>query len=123
MSKIFGPLLRELRLKNKITLRSFCIKTWLEPATVSCIEREVLDPPQSPKILKRITEVLRLVEGTSEYEEFILAAETSRAKFKDSSTQTELLGKLPLVPLKTDGTRLSEEQIDRLLKMVKAKFK
>lgn len=48
----FGALFRELRLKNKITLRQYCIKNGFDSGNISKLERNLIAPPYTLRQLK-----------------------------------------------------------------------
>ena len=53
----FGAFVRECRLKQGLTLRTFCKEVELSGAFVSCMERDEVKPPTEEKILN-ISKVL-----------------------------------------------------------------
>jgi len=54
----FGSFVKESRLKKGFTLRDFCREMEFDASNWSKVERGVLMPPKSPKILKKIAETL-----------------------------------------------------------------
>lgn len=42
-----GKRIKELRKQRKLTLENLCYKNWLEPSTVSRIEKGLVDPKYS----------------------------------------------------------------------------
>jgi transcriptional regulator with XRE-family HTH domain len=67
----FGALLREVRLKNKVTLRQYCLQRGLDIGNVSKLERNLIAPPNdNTKLLK----YLNGLKYTSLEYEFLLTA-------------------------------------------------
>jgi transcriptional regulator with XRE-family HTH domain len=62
----FGPYLKELRLKNKLTLREFCRKANQDPAYISKVERRLISAPQNVEVLVRFGPVMGLLEDEQE---------------------------------------------------------
>src|SRR5688572_7293809 len=57
---MFGPFLKELRLKKRLGLREFCIKHQHDPSNWSKIEREVMPPPRHNETLRKWAKQLGL---------------------------------------------------------------
>lgn len=49
----FGALFRELRLKNKITMRQYCLKNGFDSGNISKLERNLIAPPYTLRQLKQ----------------------------------------------------------------------
>ena len=47
----FGNLFREMRIRNKETLRQYCLKRGLDPGNISKMERNLMPPPSSIRTL------------------------------------------------------------------------
>lgn len=122
-TKMFGEMLRELRLKKEITLRKFCRLTGLDPANVSRLERGIVPPPQSEETLDRIALILSLEEGTEGYDDFMACAAVSTGKIpRKTMEDDELIGKLPIFFRTLDGRKLTEEQLELLIEKVKGEL-
>lgn len=50
----FGTLFRELRIKNKETLRGYCKKRGLDAANICRIEKNLIPPPTTYKRLQHL---------------------------------------------------------------------
>ncbi len=55
----FGTLFRQLRIKNRETLRQYCIKRELDSGNISKLERNLIAPPQTSRQLKKYLEGLQ----------------------------------------------------------------
>lgn len=49
----FGALFRELRLKNKVTLRQYCIQRKFDTGNISKMERNIIAPPNTKRQLAK----------------------------------------------------------------------
>lgn len=58
----FGYLFRELRIKNRETLRQYCIKRELDVGNISKLERNLIAPPLTRRQLLRYLEGLEYSE-------------------------------------------------------------
>ncbi len=56
-------LLKNIRIKQGITLREFCKSANLDPSNWSKIERNILQPPKSKEVLSTIANALNLKEN------------------------------------------------------------
>ena len=118
-TKIFGDMLKELRLKRELTLRKFCQLTGVDPGNLSRWERGVSAPP-SDETIERIAAYLGLEQGTNEYEDFFTAAALSKGKLPKKALENEqLMAKLPVFFRTMDGRKLTEEQLDALIEIIK----
>lgn len=63
----FGTFVKEVRIKNGLTLRGFCRIMNFDPGNWSRIERGILPPPKSKKILKEAAKTLTLTENSDDW--------------------------------------------------------
>ena len=49
----FGTLFRELRIRNKETLRQYCLKRGFDSGNISRLERNLISPPQTKRQLMK----------------------------------------------------------------------
>ena len=49
---MFGKFIKELRARQRLGLREFCLKTGYDPSNWSKIEREVSPPPKDDETLR-----------------------------------------------------------------------
>lgn len=69
----FGALLRSVRIKNKISLRQYCIQRELDVGNISKLERNLIAPPYDKKQLLKYLEGLDYTDF--DYELLITAAQ------------------------------------------------
>ena len=71
----FGKYLKEMRAKKGLTLREFCRLANLDPSNWSKVERGMLPPPKSSRVMTDIASVFLIEKGSEEWNElFDLAA-------------------------------------------------
>lgn len=96
--EMFGTYFKEMRLKNRITLREFCVKNGFDPGNISKIERGVAPPPKSMDVLTRFAESLGIKKGSGEWSEFIDRASACSGTIPpDMMEDSAFVAKLPLV--------------------------
>jgi transcriptional regulator with XRE-family HTH domain len=120
--KIFGEMLKELRLKRELTLRKFCLITGIDPGNLSRWERGVSAPP-SDETIERMAATLGLEQGTDEYDDFFAAAALSKGRLPKKALENEqLMAKLPVFFRTLDGRKLTEEQLDAVIEIIKENY-
>src|SRR5580698_7941915 len=70
----FGAFFRETREGLGLSLREFCRRTGFDQANVSRLERGLLPPPKSKKVLTAYAKGLKLKPGSAEWERFMTLA-------------------------------------------------
>ncbi len=70
----FGAFFREIRKGLGLSLREFCRRTGFDQANVSRLERGLLPPPKSQKVLISYANGLRLKPKSAEWERFMILA-------------------------------------------------
>ncbi len=114
----FGQYVRRCRLRKAITLREFCrIMKW-DASNWSKIERDVLAPPRSRVILRRIAETLGLTEGSDDWHALIDLAAVSFIP-SDLIDDASILGKLPVFFRTIRGEKPSREDLEELIRKVR----
>src|SRR5947209_3130251 len=67
---MFGKFIKELRARQRLGLREFCLEHGHDPSNWSKIEREVLQPPRDEQILRAWARQLGLKPGTDDWLKF-----------------------------------------------------
>ncbi len=115
----FGEFLKELRLKNKLSLRSFCIKVNADPGNISKVERGVIAPSFSDERLKHYAEGLGLAEGDEDWFTFFdLAAAEKGIIPKDIRNKLDVEA-LPIFFRSMRNEKLDEDAIRSLIEKLK----
>lgn len=116
----FGELFKSLRLRKGVTLRKFCETFGLDPGNISKMERGMIPPPAGREKLEEYAAHLDLVPQSSEwYSFFDLAAVASGRIPADLMSDEELLTKLPMVFRTMRAERISDEDIDNLISIIR----
>jgi len=115
----FGEFFKAKRMELGKTLRQFCLDNDLDPGNVSKLERGYLSPPQHDK-LTAYAKLLKLKKGTDEwYQFFDLAAAESGKIPKDLLNDEEVVQELPVLFRTLRGEKISEENLDKLIRKIK----
>ena len=120
-AKMFGKHFRELRLKQGQTLREYCRIHGHDPGFISRMERGMTQPPTNELALQKLAFSLGLKEGSEEWKEFISIAMVSAGKIPlDIMSDEEALQHLPAFLRTLKGEKLSEDQLDALIEVIKS---
>ncbi len=118
----FGEFFKAKRQAIGLTLREFCLKHKLDPGNLSRLERGLLPPPQDRKLLEQYATSLAIKTGSGDWYTFFDLAAASKGRIPDDILQDEeAVAKLPLVFRTLRGKRLTEKQLDELVKKVRGK--
>ena len=118
--KAFGVFFKARRQALRFTLRRFCLENGLDPGNISKMERGLLSPPQSREKLAQYARCLQLEEGSDDWYEFFDLASTAQGRFPEwVLSDEELVKKLPVLFRTIRGDRVSDEQLDELIEMLR----
>src|SRR2546428_14045686 len=67
---MFGEFIKEIRARQRLGLREFCLEHGHDPSNWSKIEREVLPPPKDEEILRTWSRQLGLKQGSEDWLKF-----------------------------------------------------
>jgi len=116
----FGRFFKKMRMRREMTLRDFCRDCGLDPVNISKLERGVLPPPRSREKLEQYAKCLQLEEGGDEWYEFFDLAATCAEKIPESiMSDKQLVDKLPLIFCTQRGRKVSIDQLDTLIEMMR----
>lgn len=117
---MFGTFIKELRAKQRLGLREFCLKHGHDPSNWSKIEREVLSPPSDEAMLRKWAKQLGLKEGTDDWHKFFEYAAVDAGRIPDHILEDEeLAAHLPAFFRTLSGQKPSREDLEKLLKLIK----
>ncbi len=120
MEANFGPFARQIRVRLGETLRQFCARVGLDPAYISRIERGLLAPPQDQAKLDYYAESLGLTRDTDDWQTFMDLAATAAGRLpQDALKNEQLMACLPSFLRSMRGQRVSDEDLDRLVEMIR----
>lgn len=116
----FGDFFKAKRTALGLTLREFCEKNGFDPGNISKLERGLLPAPQAEDKLREYAKSLNIKLQSDDYIEFTdLASVSSRNFTPKRITDEDVLKKLPVLFRTIDNKELTEEKLDRIIKMIK----
>ncbi|HAZ07935.1 MAG TPA: hypothetical protein DCZ01_05285 [Elusimicrobia bacterium] len=120
MANEFGAYFMQLRMSLRKTLRQFCLDNRFDPGNISRMERGLISPSTSDKVLQRYAEALKLSPKGPEWNRFFSLAATSAGKIpKRVLANKELMAELPVLFMALSGKKPSVEKLRRIIKIVK----
>jgi len=115
--KKFGEFLKELRIKQDLSLRDICKKVSYDPSNWSKIERGLISPPSDEAILKNWAEALGLKNKA--YYEFVDLANIAQGIIPDYIMQEkDLVRALPSLFSVLRQGRSSGVELNKLIKLL-----
>ena len=118
--KLFGEYFKASRIANKKTLRQFCIENGLDPGNISKLERGLLPPPQSREKLEEYAGYLKIKKGSDVWYTFFDLAAAETGKIPDDIMAKGKIGdKLPILFRTLRGQKVSDENLEKLIKMLR----
>ena len=117
---MFGKFIKELRAKQRLGLREFCLEYGHDPSNWSKIEREVLQPPRDEETLRAWAKHLGLKPGTEDWLKFFEYAAVDAGRIPDHILEDEkLAAHLPAFFRTLSGQKPSREDLEKLLGIIK----
>ena len=118
---MFGTFIKELRAKQRLGLREFCLEHGHDPSNWSKIEREVLSPPRDEETLRQWAKQLGLKPGSDDWHKFHDYAAVDAGRIPDHVMENEeLLAKLPAFFRTLSGQKPSRADLEKLLKIIRS---
>ena len=114
----FGEFMRNLRIEKRLTLREFCRSAKLDPSNWSRIERGFAPPPKSKIVLQGIAKILKIEEGSEEYNTLFDLAAISHIPI-DLVSDEKVLDNLPVFFRTIRGEKPSRKELEDLIKIMK----
>jgi transcriptional regulator with XRE-family HTH domain len=116
----FGAYVKQLRLDRKMGLREFAQRVQVDASNYSKLERGLLFPPDSEERLLVYEQALGLEANSTEARELRRLAAVGRGMIPPAIlSDRELAGKLPLIFRTLEGEPLSEEEVNKVVDMVR----
>ncbi len=116
----FGAYVKQLRLDRKLGLREFAQRVQVDPSNYSKLERGLLFPPDSEDRLVVYEQALGLEANSPETRELRRLAAVGRGMIPPAIlSDRELAGKLPLVFRTLEGEPLSEDEVNKVVEMIR----
>ncbi|NQT80167.1 MAG: helix-turn-helix domain-containing protein [Candidatus Aminicenantes bacterium] len=114
----FGEFIRNLRIEKRLTLRDFCRSAKLDPSNWSRIERGFAPPPKSKVVLQGIAKILKIEEGSEEYNTLFDLAAIGHIPTGLVSDE-QVLDKLPVFFRTIRGEKPSRKELEELIRIMK----
>ena len=118
MKTSFASFIREKRIKAGLTLREFCRLSGFDASNWSKVERGLLTPPQSKKVLDDIAVILKIKKGSEEYKELKDLAALSA--IPEDLIEPEILEQLPVFFRTVRGEKPNEKELKALINKIKS---
>jgi transcriptional regulator with XRE-family HTH domain len=116
----FGEILRKRREQLRLGLRDFALKADMDPGNLSKIERGRLGAPQSEEVLERICLALEYDLDSEEAQALRDRAMMEAGRIPEGLLEDEeVLARVPALLRTVRNKRLTPEQMDRLIEMIK----
>lgn len=121
MATRFGEMFARLRReRRRQSLREFCATHNFDPGNVSKLERGRLAVPESQEVLERYAGALGLEPGSDEWTEFMDVAAAERGRIPpELLSDEEMVGKLPVLFRTLRGDRVSPEELEGLMDVIR----
>ena len=117
---MFGQFVKELRARQRLGLREFCLEHRHDPSNWSKIEREVLQPPRDEEILRSWARQLGLKPDTDDWLKFFEYAAVDAGRIPDHILEDKkLAAHLPAFFRTLSGQKPSREDMEKLLNIIK----
>lgn len=117
---MFGTFIKELRARQRLGLREFCLEQGHDPSNWSKIEREVLAPPRDEATLSQWARQLGLKPGSEDWLKFFDYAAVDAGRIPDYVLEDEeLVEKLPAFFRTLSGSKPSDEELENLIRLLR----
>jgi len=116
---MFREFIKELRARQRLGLREFCLKHGHDPSNWSKIERGVLSPPSDEAALRKWARELNVKEGSDDWLKFFEYAAVGAGRIPDHILADEgLAAHLPAFFRTLSGQKPSREDRQKLLALI-----
>jgi len=114
----FGAFVKEARINAGLTLRGFCRIMAADPGNWSKVERGILAPPKSRKVLGAIAVTLKLTEDSEEWHQLFDLASISFIP-QELLDDRSVVEKLPVFFRTLRGEKPAQRELEALIKKIK----
>jgi transcriptional regulator with XRE-family HTH domain len=117
---MFGEYLKQIRGRQRLGLREFCLEHGHDPSNWSKLEREILPPPRDEDTLRAWAKQLGLKPGSEDWLKFFDYAAVDAGRIPDYILKDEkLVAQLPAFFRTLSGQKPSREQAENLIKLLR----
>ena len=113
---MFGKFVKELRTRQRLGLREFCLEHGHDPSNWSKLEREVLPPPRDEDTLRTWAKQLGLKHASEDWLKFFDYAAVDAGRIPDYALKDKkLVAQLPAFFRTLSGQKPSRDDLEKLL--------
>jgi len=117
---MFGQFIKEIRSRQRLGLREFCLQHGHDASNWSKIEREILPPPKDEAILLEWAVQLGLESASEDWFKFFDYAAVDAGRIPSHVLENkELVAKLPAFLRTLSGQKPSREDLEKLLEIIR----
>jgi transcriptional regulator with XRE-family HTH domain len=117
---MFGEFVKKIRMDRRIGLREFCIAADCDPSNWSKVERGLMPPPQSRKILVRIAVALGITNDLKQVDLLMDYAAISVGKIPQHVMKdSEFVKRLPIFFRMANGKKPTPKFLAKLVEQLK----
>lgn len=118
--KTFGEFFKQKRADLGMTLRQFCLENGLDAGNISRMERGLMPPPQGHEKLEEYARLLKIRKSSDDwYAFFDLAAAVNGKIPGEILRKREIVDQLPVLFRTLRGQKVSDEDLDKLIEVIK----
>ena len=118
---MFGKFIKQIRDRQRLGLREFCLENRHDPSNWSKIERGVLAPPRDEETLRTWAKQLGLKERSDDWLKFFDYAAVDSGRIPDYILKDEkLVAKLPVFFRTISGQKPSREDLEKLVELIRS---
>jgi transcriptional regulator with XRE-family HTH domain len=119
--RMFGEFIKQIRERQRLGLREFCLETGYDPSNWSKIEREVLAPPRNEETLRTWASQLGLKQGSDDWLKFFDYAAVDSGRIPDYILKDEkLVAQLPVFFRTISGQKPWREDLQKLVELIRS---
>ncbi len=116
----FGDFFKKKREEKRISLRQFCSQNGLDAGNISKMERGLMPPPHGHEKLEEYAGLLGIKKGSDDWYSFFDLAATETGKIPtEILKQGDIVNQLPVLFRTLRGQKVSDEQLDQLIHLIK----
>ena len=118
---MFGEFIKQIRERQRLGLREFCLENGYDPSNWSKIEREVLPPPRDEDTLRTWAKQLGLKQGSDDWLKFFDYAAVDSGRIPDYIIKDEkLVAQLPVFFRTISGRKPSRKDLEKLVELIRS---
>jgi transcriptional regulator with XRE-family HTH domain len=117
----YGTMLRSIRVGKEMSLRDLSLRTDIDVAYLSRIERETINPPQNEELLDSINSALELDEKLSEQLRDQSALDNKRLP-SDIALNFSTLKGFPIFLRTVSNKKITAEQLEKLTDFINERY-